>query len=166
MITIRRAVERDFSEILRIQHEAFSEYLHLYELSAWTKETVESLALDTKDKIVLVAERDGVLAGSVRFWMVAGVCVIRLLSVRPRDQGKGMAKALLLEIERMATEAHKFYACTMLHTSRNIGLFTSLGYRPEALMPNHYNHLDLICFAKYPARTAPAGASSAAAPKA
>ncbi len=59
MITIRRAVERDFSEILRIQHEAFSEYAHLYELSAWTKETVESLALDTKDKIVLVAEWDG-----------------------------------------------------------------------------------------------------------
>lgn len=150
MITVRRAVEQDFPDILSIQQEAFAEYLHLYEVSAWTKETLESIALDAKDKVILVAEWNGVLAGSVRFWIVAGVCVIRLLSVRPRDQGKGIAKALLLEIEQMAGEAHKFYACTMLHTPRNIGLFTGLGYRPEALMPNHYHHLDLICFAKYP----------------
>lgn len=149
MITVRRAAERDCQEILTIQREAFSEYLHIYEVSAWTKETFENLAMDLKEKVVLVAEWNGVLAGSVRFWIVAGVCVIRLLSVRPLDQGKGIAKALLLEVERMANEAHKFYACTMLHTPRNISLFTNLGYRPEALMPNHYNHLDLICFAKY-----------------
>ena len=30
------------------------------------------------------------------------------------------------------------------------GVFLSLGYRPESLLPNHYHKLDLICFAKYP----------------
>jgi hypothetical protein len=49
----------------------------------------------------------------------------------------------------MAVEAHKLYLCTMLRTPRNIGLFLSLGYRPESLLPNHYNKLDLICFSKY-----------------
>ena len=37
----------------------------------------------------------------------------------------------------------------MLHTARNIHLFMSLGYKAESILPDHYDHLDLICFAKY-----------------
>jgi predicted N-acetyltransferase YhbS len=149
MINIRRATERDFPDILRIQREAFSEYLHLYEVSPWTKETLENIKLDATDKIIFVAQEEGVIVGSVRFWTVAGVCVIRLLSVSPAHQGRGVGKALMREVERTATDAHKFYVCTMLRTSRNINLFLSLGYRPESLLPDHYHKLDLICFAKY-----------------
>jgi ribosomal protein S18 acetylase RimI-like enzyme len=150
MILVRRATERDFPEILAIQREAFSEYLHVYEVTPWTRETLESLVQDAAEKAILVAEHDGVLAGSVRFWVIAGVCVIRLLSVKPALQGRGVAKALMREIECLATEAHKLYVCTMLRTPRNIGLFLSLGYQPETLLPNHYHKLDLICLAKYP----------------
>lgn len=146
---IRPARERDFPEILRVQAEAFGEYADVYEISAWTKETLESLAQDAKEKHILVAEIDGAVVGSVRFWTVAGVCVIRLLSVSPPHQQRGVAKALMNEIEALAGDAHKLYACTMLRTARNIGLFLSLGYQPEALLPKHYHHLDLICFAKY-----------------
>ena len=149
MVNIRRATERDFPDILRIQREAFSEYLNLYEVSPWTKETLENLKLDATDKIIFVAQEEGVIVGSVRFWTVAGVCVIRLLSVSPAHQGRGVGKALMREVERTATDAHKFYVCTMLRTPRNINLFLSLGYRPESLLPNHYHKLDLICFAKY-----------------
>jgi predicted N-acetyltransferase YhbS len=149
MIEIRRAAERDFPDILRVQREAFSEYPNAYEVSPWTTETLESVKLDAVDKVILVAESDGSVVGSVRFWTVAGVCVIRLLSVSPSHQGRGIAKALLREIERMAVTAHKLYVCTMLRTPRNIGLFLGLGYRPEALLPNHYHKLDLICFAKH-----------------
>ena len=149
MIMIRRATERDFPEILKIQQEAFSEYLNVYEVSAWTTETLESIKQDAVDKAILVAESDGAMVGSVRFWTVAGVCVIRLLSVSPAHQGRGVGKALLQEVDRMAADAHKLYACTMLRTPRNIGFFLSLGYRPESLLPNHYHKLDLICFSKY-----------------
>ena len=149
MVSIRRATQREFSDILRIQREAFSEYLKVYEVSPWMKETLEDLKLDAADKIILVAQEEGLVVGSVRFWTVAGVCVIRLLSVSPAHQGRGVGKALMQEVERMATDAHKFYVCTMLRTPRNIGLFLSLGYRPESLLPNHYHKLDLICFAKY-----------------
>jgi len=89
------------------------------------------------------------VVGSVRFWTVAGVCIIRLLSVNPAHQGQGVGKALVREIERVATDAHKFYACTMLRTARNIHLFFRLGYKAETILPDHYDHLDLICFAKY-----------------
>jgi len=87
--------------------------------------------------------------GSVRFWVAGGVCVIRLLSVSPAYQGRGIGKALMQEIERLATAAHKLYVCTMLRTSRNVTFFLDLGYHPEAMLPDHYHHTDLICFAKY-----------------
>ena len=33
--------------------------------------------------------------------------------------------------------------------AKNIHLFMSLGYKAETILPDHYDHLDLICFAKY-----------------
>jgi predicted N-acetyltransferase YhbS len=156
MIRIRSATETDFEAILKVQQAAFGEYTTVYEVSAWTTETLDSLRDDAKEKRILVAETDGAIVGSVRFWNVAGVCVIRLLSVSPAHQGHGVGKTLMREIERVTTDAHKFYACTMLRTARNIQFFLSLGYKAETVLPNHYHHLDLICFAKYREPTKPA----------
>ncbi len=150
MLTIRRATKSDFPAILKIQAEAFGAYEGTYVTAAWTRETLENIALDAKDKVILVAESDGAVAGSVRFWIVAGVCVIRLLSVAPAFQGRGIGKALMREIERHASDAHKLYVCTMLRASRNIAMFLNLGYRPESVMPDQYHHMDMICFSKYP----------------
>lgn len=149
MIQIRPATEADFPALLHVQQAAFGEYTNVYTVSGWTTETLESLREDAKEKHIFVAETKGVVVGSVRFWTVAGVCIIRLLSVDPSHQGHGVGKALLREIERVATDAHKFYACTMLRTARNIHLFLRLGYKAETILPDHYDHLDLICFAKY-----------------
>ena len=149
MIHIRPATEADFEALLKIQQAAFGEYSNLYEVSAWTTETLDSLKQDAKEKRILVAETGGAVIGSVRFWIVAGVCVIRLLSVSPAHQKRGIGKALIEEIERVTADAHKFYACTMLRTARNIQFFLNLGYKAETVLPNHYHHLDLICFAKY-----------------
>ena len=149
MVHIRPATEEDFPSLLSVQQIAFGEYDGIYKVSGWTTETLESLKEDAREKHIFVAEEDGTIVGSVRFWTVAGVCVIRLLSVSPTHQRQGVGKALILEIERAATDAHKFYACTMLRTARNIQFFLNLGYRAEAILPDHYDHLDLICFAKY-----------------
>ena len=149
MIRIRTATEADFEALLHVQQTAFGEYANLYEVSAWTTETLDSLKQDAKEKRIFVAEAEGAVIGSVRFWVVAGVCVIRLLSVSPAHQHRGVGKALIQEIERATAEAHKFYACTMLRTARNIQFFVNLGYKAETVLPNHYHHLDLICFAKY-----------------
>ena len=150
MIHIRPATEADFPALLLVQQDAFGEYANAYTVSGWTRETIESLREDAREKHIFVAEAEGAVVGSVRFWTVAGVCIIRLLSVSPAHQGQGVGKALIREIEQAATDAHKFYACTMLRTARNIHLFMSLGYKAETILPDHYDHLDLICFAKYP----------------
>ena len=150
MLTIRRAREQDLPYILKIQAEAFGEYEGTYETTAWTKETLENIKLDAKDKVILVAEWDGAVVGSVRFWNAGGVCVIRLLSVSPAHQGRGIGRALMREIEKYSADAHKLYVCTMLRASRNIAMFLNLGYRPESLLPDQYHHAHLICFSKYP----------------
>jgi predicted N-acetyltransferase YhbS len=149
MIHIRPATESDFDALLHVQQAAFGEYAAVYKVSGWTTETLESLREDAREKHIFVAEQEGVVVGSVRFWTVAGVCVIRLLSVSPGHQGRGVGKALIREVEQVAIDAHKYFACTMLRTARNVHLFMSLGYKAESILPDHYNHLDLICFAKY-----------------
>lgn len=149
VVHIRPATEADYEAVLRVQQAAFGEYANVYEVTAWTTETIESLKQDAREKRILVAEADSAIVGSVRCWTVAGVCVIRLLSVSPTYQKHGVGKALMREIERITTDAHKFYACTMLRTARNVRFFLDLGYKAETVLPNHYHHLDLICFAKY-----------------
>ena len=149
MIHIRPATEADFTTLLQVQQAAFGEYAAVYTVSGWTTETLDSLKEDAREKHIFVAEAGGSVIGSVRFWNVAGVCVIRLLSVSPTHQSRGVAKSLIREIERAETDAHKFYACTMLDTARNVHLFMSLGYKAETILPDHYDHMNLICFAKY-----------------
>lgn len=149
MVHIRSATESDFPGLLHVQQVAFGEYAGIYKVSGWTTETLESLKEDAREKHIFVAQEGGTIVGSVRFWTVAGVCVIRLLSVSPTHQRQGVGKALIREIERTITDAHKFYACTMLRTARNIQFFMNLGYRAETILPDHYDRLDLICFAKY-----------------
>lgn len=149
VVHIRPANESDFPALLHVQQIAFGEYAGVYKVSGWTTETLESLKEDAREKHIFVAEEGGTIVGSVRFWTVAGVCVVRLLSVSPTHQRQGVGKALILEIERATIDAHKFYACTMLRTARNIQFFMNLGYRAETILPDHYDHLDLICFAKY-----------------
>ena len=149
MIHVRPATEADFPVLLNVQQAAFGEYAGVYTVSGWTTETIESLKEDAKEKHILVAEAQGTIVGSVRFWTVAGVCIIRLLSVNPACLRQGVGKMLIQEIERASTDAHKLYACTMLRTPRNIQFFMNLGYKAETILPNHYDHLDLICFAKY-----------------
>jgi predicted N-acetyltransferase YhbS len=149
VVHIRPATESDFPALLHVQQIAFGEYAGVYKVSGWTTETLESLKEDAREKHIFVAEEGGTIVGSVRFWTVAGVCVIRLLSVSPAHQRQGVGKSLIRKIESITTDAHKFYACTMLRTARNIQFFMQLGYRAETILPDHYDRLDLICFAKY-----------------
>lgn len=51
MIRIRPATEADFTALLQIQQAAFGEYANVYEVSAWTTETLDSLRQDAKRNV-------------------------------------------------------------------------------------------------------------------
>src|SRR4029077_14726280 len=86
MIRIRPATEADFTALLHVQQAAFGEYANVYQVSGWTTETLDSLRQDAKEKHIFVAEAEGVVVGSVRFWIVAGVWGVRLfLGERPHQ---------------------------------------------------------------------------------
>ncbi|TKB80018.1 MAG: hypothetical protein E8D42_01260 [Nitrospira sp.] len=76
MVQIRLATDADFPSLLQVQQAAFGEYAGVYKVSGWTTETLESLQQDAREKHIFMAEVGGTIAGSVRFWTVAGVCVI------------------------------------------------------------------------------------------
>src|SRR5262245_64129134 len=108
MMRIRPATETDFTSILQVQQAAFGEYATVYEVSAWTTETLDNLKADAKEKRIIVAEMEGVVVGSVRFWRVAGVCVVCLLSVSLASQTQGVGKAMIREIEEVKKDENKF----------------------------------------------------------
>src|SRR2546427_12422223 len=117
MLTIRRAREQDFADILKIQAEAFGEYQGLYDVNAWTKETLENINLDARDKLILVAEWEGMLVGSVRFWVVAGGRGDPVLSLEPGHHGPGSGEGLVQAAPRVATDRHDAGRCPLAHPS-------------------------------------------------
>jgi predicted N-acetyltransferase YhbS len=78
MVHIRPATEADFPVLLLVQQAAFGEYANLYTVSGWTTETIESLMEDAKEKHIFVAEAEGAVVGSVRFWLASASSVYYL----------------------------------------------------------------------------------------
>ena len=70
MIHIRPATEDDFPALLHVQQAVFGEHVNVYEVSGWTRETLDSLREDAKEKHIFLAKEEGVVVGSVRFWTV------------------------------------------------------------------------------------------------
>ena len=146
----------DFPAILAVQKKAFLPYsARGIETSIWTEETLDELTRDAREKTILVAKvPDGRVAGAVRFAPVEGVVFVRKICVDPEYKRLGVGRALLLSVEKYApSDAHKISLCTLLLTHENIPFFLRLGYRPETVFPDHYHHIDLLCFGKYPFRS-------------
>jgi len=149
---IREAGERDVPALLDIQRAAFARYVG--ELRAEQipplKETAEEMKDDLRSRGFLVAIVEGQPAGSVRFFIRAGVCILERLSVEPGFQGRGVGRMLVNEVERRARgSAHKVYLETGLLAGDLIRFYTKLGYAPEAVLRRHYGDFDWIAFSRF-----------------
>ena len=148
----------DYPAILEVQKKAFLPYASRgIDTAIWTEETLDELSRDAAEKTVLVARDEaGRISGSVRFTTIEGVVFVRKIAVHPDHKRRGVGRDLLLAVERhMPPDAHKISLCTLLLTHENIPFFLRLGYRPETVFPDHYHHVDLLCFGKYPFRNSP-----------
>ncbi len=151
-ISIRAALETDLQVVLDIQRSAFMRYTEflLAEQIPPLNETFDELRKDFDNRTVLVAEINNRLAGSVRYGIKGGVCILERLSVVPELQGSGIGKALVKAVESSAaTQAHKIYLETGLLANNLLMFYTKLGYSGEAVLKKHYGGFDWIAFSKF-----------------
>ena len=139
MIHIRPATEVDFAPLLQVQQLAFGEYAHVYKVSGWTTETLDSLKEDAKEKHIFVAEENGKVFGYITTQVdrEAGKGRIPNLAVDAAAQGHGLGRKLIEHaldyfraeglaaavIETMANNArgqHLYPSCGFVETCRQI----------------------------------------------
>ncbi len=151
-MVIRDAVETDLSELLDIQKAAFMRYTDwlLPDQIPPLNETLDEVRRDFHNKHILVAEVEDRLAGSVRYAIKAGVCILEKLSVIPDLQGNGIGRALVTEVEKQVSrKAHKIYLETGLLANNLLMFYTKLGYSGEAILRKHYGGFDWVVFSKF-----------------
>lgn len=128
-ITIANKTELE--EILAVQKKAFIQEAELYQKCsiAPMTQTLDEIIEECQLKIVLKAELDGRIIGSIRAKMENDACHINKLIVLPEHQGKGFGKRLLLEIEKYFPKAAKFALETGAKSVNNIALYQKVGYK-------------------------------------
>lgn len=157
MVTV--ALPEDYPAILDVQRQSFLQHASRgLDTAIWTEESLEEITRDASEKTILVARgQDGTVLGSVRFATIEGVVFVRKVNVRPDMKRHGVGRTLMQALEEnIPADAHKISLCTLLMTHENIPFFLRMGYRPETVLPDHYHHVDLLCFGKYPLKKNPA----------
>ncbi|KAF0820667.1 Acetyltransferase, GNAT family [Bacillus sp. ZZV12-4809] len=119
----------DAEKILSIQKLAYRSEAELYgDFNIEPlKQTVSDVEKAFGDYLILKYIEDGELAGSVRAFQKDGTCHIGKLMVHPDFQNKGIAKALMKEIERRFN-AERFELFTGSKSEKNIRFYEKLGY--------------------------------------
>ena len=88
------------------------------------QETVD----DIRDATVLKATDSARLLGSVRGIVTEGTCLIRILVVEPRSQGRGIGAALLRAIEVAHPQVERFELTTNMAMAANLRFYLRHGY--------------------------------------
>jgi ribosomal protein S18 acetylase RimI-like enzyme len=139
-VIIRAASGVDAEEILALQKLAYESEAALY--GDWSIppliQTLESLREEFARSIVLRAEVDGRIVGSVRASMEGGACSIARLMVHPDFQGQGIGSALLRAIEGIFPDVARYVLFTGDKSRPTIRLYQQHGYeitRTEAQTP-------------------------------
>ena len=128
---IRRAKPSDAPAIAVLVRDAFATEVATYgdDLPP-LRETPQVVEDALHQGIVLVAEQEGRLVGSVRGELAKdGTCLIGRLVVLPEARRSGIARALTLELERQFPDARRFELFTGHLSAAALALYESLGYR-------------------------------------
>ncbi len=151
-ISVREARESDLEALLTVQKAAFMRYTDFLQPEQLPplNESIDQVRTDLRLKTILVSENGSGISGSIRYSVKAGVCIIERLSVIPKQQGRGVGRALVKAVEeRAAGKAHKIYLETGLLAHNLLLFYTKLGYSGEAILRNHFGRHDWIVFSKF-----------------
>ena len=146
-LLIRPMEERDIAQAARIEAESFS--------TPWSAEAFrKSLALDYT--IFLTAEWEGRVAGYCGCYVSLEEAEITNVAVKEELRGRGIARALLLELLRQgeARSAKAFLLEVRAGNASAIRLYEGLGFEREGLRRNFYEQPRedaLVMWKRFPA---------------
>lgn len=129
-ILIRQAEHKDIPGILKIQKMAFivqAELYNAYDIPPMV-ETAKDIKLDSTDLIVLVAEVNDEIAGSVRVVFGSNEAEIIRLSVAEKFQKMGIGTNLLKKAETYCEKLDRIWLFTGGQSKSNIRLYKKLGF--------------------------------------
>lgn len=146
-LLIRPMEERDIAQAARIEEESFS--------TPWSAEAFrKSLALDYT--IFLTAEWEGRVAGYCGCYVSLEEAEITNVAVKEELRGRGIARALLLELLRQGEGrgAKAFLLEVRAGNAPAIRLYEGLGFEREGLRRNFYEQPRedaLVMWKRFPA---------------
>jgi len=129
-LIIRRATPKDIHRILEIQKKAFivqADKYDAYDIPPMV-ETADEINLNSSKLVVLVAEIDGVIAGSIRIAYGEDDAEIKRLSVADNFQKQGIGSRLMNEAEKYCDSLARIWLFTGGQSYENINLYKKLGY--------------------------------------
>jgi ribosomal protein S18 acetylase RimI-like enzyme len=155
LVAIRTAVSTDAASIRRVMQAAFSPLLSRgYPEQAIRRTISKTWRIRDRilsDSLVLVAEIDDEVVGTVTGIEEHESMRVSSLGVHPLHQCRGIGKELLETLESVAIENgnRKMFLVTAWAMTEAIQLYRHLGYRKEGYLRWHYFGEDLIIFSKY-----------------
>jgi len=129
-LTIKRADISDLEKILEIQKIAYLQEAEIYNdfsIPSLNQE-IDSLKIEWQNGVVIKAEINGQIIGSVRAELVENICKIGKLIVKPDFQNQGIGKILMTEIERLFKNCSSYELFTGDKSEKNLKLYRKLGY--------------------------------------
>lgn len=152
-VLIRKAVLSDADEIRNITREAFAGYAAkttARRIDA-LEETAEDIKYDITNKIVLAAEQNGKLCGSLRLDISDKTAYLTRFAVKAENRKCGIGSTLMKYADRVMLENGVCELC--LHTDLNmkplIGFYERMGFSVKA-SENTRGYTRALLSKKYP----------------
>ena len=129
MIKITMAEPEDLAAILQLQYIAYQSEAQIYNdysIQPLTQ-SIDEVFAEYHKGVILKADNDGEIIGSVRAYADGDTVYIGKLMVHPNHQGNGLGKRLLSAMEDNL-HRKRFELFTGSRSQRNLHLYESMGY--------------------------------------
>ncbi|MGD0338390.1 MAG: GNAT family N-acetyltransferase [Bacteroidota bacterium] len=128
---IGNAIFNDLPSILELQKLCYrenAERYNDYQIPPMTQ-TIKDLEDEFNHNVILKAEDQSKIIGSLRAYEKNRICYIGRVIVHPDYQNKGIGTKLMIEIERRFPDVSKYELFTGYKDEKNIYFYGKLGYK-------------------------------------
>jgi len=129
---IARADRADLVRILEVQKQAYWSEAMIYDDFSIPplRESVAELGSSFENCVLLKAEIEDLIVGSIRAERRGQTCLVGRLSVDPKFQKRGIGSGLLGAIESVFPDTNRLELFTGSLSQSNISFYTRHGYLP------------------------------------